>query len=298
MFQTSASNFPIGAHVMTQRRDKFLIDTRISQFLKLTRWDSSQKKVASGQNFVVIGSCLFVEEGSKEVLAPDAIAIIAVRDSAGTEGLLDADCLTAVVRADSSPQQEADGIGTAAGTVDTGGWTYPHRTPVMQEEAASSAAAPPETAAEVMTETEQAARARRLESQKQRRGDVKWNYSGTSPQESNQDAMQRMLIDDSHASGTSGRRQAVEAAQPNESNQDRMRRMLGDRLERARPATAVAAASAGRQCTASVAVDGASVRHYKKHLCKYWEAGHCGKGSQCTFAHGDSELAQSNGHSR
>merc|ERR1712146_593320 len=50
----------------------------------------------------------------------------------------------------------------------------------------------------------------------------------------------------------------------------------------------------GKGAATASGVD-ASTRYFKKHMCKYWEAGRCDKGTQCTFAHGAHELAPSRG---
>jgi len=134
---------------------------------------------------------------------------------------------------------------------------------------------PPDTP---LDDDEDSARQRRIESQRQRRGDVRWNYSGKAVAPAVGSGAKWL---EAGAFGSSAQQidetpTVVPAG--HETNEQAMHRMLGGRLH----------------VVSEQAADRTQVprnRAFKRHMCTFWQQGHCHKGSNCTFAHGEEELA-------
>lgn len=106
-------------------------------------------------------------------------------------------------------------------------------------------------------ESEEAARARRVEAQQQKKSTRRWDYTG-----------------------------GYRPVEP-ESNEQATLRLINARGNNLKPK----AAEDERQAEHQGPEDGSKTKTlYKRHLCLYFERGHCEKGLHCTFAHGLDEL--------
>ncbi|CAE7328434.1 unnamed protein product [Symbiodinium pilosum] len=127
--------------------------------------------------------------------------------------------------------------------------------------------------ADVPEESEEAARARRVQAQQERKSSLRWDYTG-------------------------GYRPA-EAKRP-ETNEEATLRLINARCKGLRLGSEKASAEEGAESEpsrskrepprGSTVSEDPKVPRFKKDLCKYFERGHCDKGAQCTFAHGWEEL--------
>jgi len=143
----------------------------------------------------------------------------------------------------------------------------------------------PETAiepqlAEEPEESEEAARARRVQAQQERKSSVRWDYTGgyraaDAKRETNEEATLRLI---------NARCKGMRLGSSNKAFAPAVDEQLP---EPSKPET---------ESRRGMVQGGEASKapRFKQDLCKYFERGHCDKGAQCTFAHGYEELRGGN----
>jgi len=143
-----------------------------------------------------------------------------------------------------------------------------------------------------------AARARRVQAQEQRKANLRWDYTGgyraELPKETNEEAMLRMI--------SSRAKLDEDEAKPSSVAGDRkFKRQIcmfweQGKCEKGRYCTFahgvddIASSDRGWAPATQEAPEQTDVRNYKRDICIYFKQGRCDKGERCTFAHGKSEL--------
>eukprot|EP00931_Biecheleriopsis_adriatica_P102565 TRINITY_DN77515_c0_g1_i1.p1 TRINITY_DN77515_c0_g1~~TRINITY_DN77515_c0_g1_i1.p1 ORF type:complete len:655 (-),score=122.30 TRINITY_DN77515_c0_g1_i1:156-2084(-) len=159
--------------------------------------------------------------------------------------------------------------------------------------------------AEKTPESEEAARARRVLAQQQRRSELRWDYTGgyrrsdSSKAETNEEAMLRMIGSRCNVHLTpkdqpsSGEHQASKYKQQICMFWEQGNCTKGEwcTFAHGRDELGSQTNTAGMSpATASSGKRQVQPHNFKRHLCTYFQQGRCDKGERCTFAHGPEEL--------